>query len=170
MASSMSPSSHGSSDVSTGDRSRGGVCMSVRSRSPASDMCSVRGMGVAVSVSTSVSRRSCLSRSLCFTPNRCSSSITSSPNSSNFTSGLSSRCVPITMSTLCSPTAATTSFCCLAVWKRLNISMRTGKSASRSVKVRACWSARIVVGTSTATWRPDCTALNAARTAISVLP
>ena len=55
MPSSISPSSHGSTNVSTGERSRGGVCISVMSRSPASDRCSVRGIGVAVSVSTSVS-------------------------------------------------------------------------------------------------------------------
>ncbi len=79
--SSISPSSHGSTYVSTGDRSRGGVCISVMSRRPASDRCSVRGIGVAVSVSTSVCSLSCLSRSLCFTPKRCSSSTTISPRS-----------------------------------------------------------------------------------------
>ena len=79
IASSSSPSSHGSTKVRIGERSRGGVSMSVRSRSPASDRCSVRGIGVAVSVSTSTARRRALSRSLCFTPNRCSSSTTRRP-------------------------------------------------------------------------------------------
>ena len=38
------------------------------------------------------------------------------------------------------------------VWVALiSIATRIGKSARRSPKVRACWSARIVVGTSTAT-------------------
>ena len=60
---------------------------------------SVRGIGVAVSVSTSTLARSCLIFSLCCTPKRCSSSITSSPRSLNFTSSESSRCVPITTST-----------------------------------------------------------------------
>ena len=46
----------------------------------------------------------------------------------------------------------------------------TGKPAIRSVNVCRCWSASSVVGTSTATCLPSCTALNAARTAISVLP
>ncbi|MCX5760025.1 MAG: helicase-related protein, partial [Gemmatimonadetes bacterium] len=59
---------------------RGAVCMMVRSRSPASAWCSVRGIGVAVSVSTSVSSFNCFSRSLCFTPKRCSSSTTISPS------------------------------------------------------------------------------------------
>ena len=42
-ASSSSPSSHGSTKVRIGDRSRGGVSISVRSRSPASERWSVRG-------------------------------------------------------------------------------------------------------------------------------
>ncbi len=46
-------------------------------------MCRVRGIGVAVRVSTSTCVRSCLIRSLCFTPKRCSSSTTSSPRSLN---------------------------------------------------------------------------------------
>jgi hypothetical protein len=65
---------------------------------------------------------------------------------------------------------ARAAFCSFAVRKRESTSIFTGKSASRSVKVRPCCSARIVVGTSTATCLPPCTALNAARTAISVLP
>ena len=44
------------------------------SRMPASDMCSVRGIGVALSVSTSTSSRSDFSSSFCATPKRCSSS------------------------------------------------------------------------------------------------
>jgi len=54
--------------------------------------------------------------------------------------------------------------------KREITSMRTGNPASRSRKVRRCCSESTVVGTSTATWYPSCTALNAARTAISVFP
>lgn len=46
----------------------------------------------------------------------------------------------------------------------------TGNERIRSWKVlRCCW-ASSVVGTRTATCLPSCTALNAARTAISVLP
>ena len=65
---------------------------------PAIARCSVRGIGVAVSVSTSTCVRAFLIRSLCATPNRCSSSITSRPRSLNRTSGDSARCVPITTS------------------------------------------------------------------------
>ena len=55
-------------------RSAGGVVISDRSRSPPSAMFSVRGMGVAVSVSTCTSARSVFRRSLSRTPKRCSSS------------------------------------------------------------------------------------------------
>ena len=57
-------------------------------------------MGVAVRVSTSTSRLSCLSASLAATPKRCSSSTMSRPRSVNFTSFWSRRCVPMTMSTV----------------------------------------------------------------------
>ena len=46
----------------------------------------------------------------------------------------------------------------------------TGKARMRSENVVRCWVASSVVGTRTATCLPSCTALNAARTAISVLP
>ena len=46
----------------------------------------------------------------------------------------------------------------------------TGNARIRSENVCRCWVASSVVGTSTATCLPSCTALNAARTAISVLP
>ncbi|COZ79314.1 Uncharacterised protein [Mycobacterium tuberculosis] len=48
--------------------------------------------------------------------------------------------------------------------------MVTGNPDIRSPNVCRCWSASSVVGTSTATCLPSWTALNAARTAISVLP
>jgi len=69
-----------------------------------SAMCSVRGIGVAVSVSTSTVARYRLRISLCSTPNRCSSSTTSSPRSRNRTSFWASRCVP--MRTSISPAAS----------------------------------------------------------------
>ena len=81
-------------------RSFGGVSITDMSRMPSSDMCSVRGMGVALIVSTSTFFRICFRRSLCRTPKRCSSSTTSRPRSRNSTSFDSSRCVPMTMSTL----------------------------------------------------------------------
>ena len=81
------------------------------SRMPTSDMLSVRGIGVALIVSTSTFFFSCLIFSLCATPKRCSSSTTSSPRSRNSTSFDSSRCVPTMMSTLPAARSASVSFC-----------------------------------------------------------
>ena len=63
-----------------------------------------------------------------------------------------------------------TSRASLSVWKRERPLSTTGNPLIRSVKVEWCWVTSSVVGTSTATCLPSCTALNAARTAISVLP
>ncbi|MNC71406.1 hypothetical protein D3C75_1223260 [compost metagenome] len=64
------------------------------------DICSVRGMGVAVSVSTSTLDFSRFSFSLCATPKRCSSSTIKRPRSLNTISADNSRWVPITISTV----------------------------------------------------------------------
>ena len=83
----MARSITGASNLTTlvwiDSRSFGGVSMIDMSRMPTSDMFSVRGIGVAVIVSTSTFLRICLMRSLCATPNRCSSSTTSRPRSLN---------------------------------------------------------------------------------------
>ena len=107
-------------------RSTGGVPMMERSRTPIMAMCRVRGMGVAVRVTTSTSLRSFFSCSLCLTPKRCSSSTTTSPRSLNDTSCESSRWVPISTSTLPSRARERISFASLAVWKRLIISTAIG--------------------------------------------
>ncbi len=73
-ASRISAVSHGATKVFTATRCAGGVAMIDRSRSPAIAMFSVRGIGVAVSVSRSTSARSFFSCSLWRTPKRCSSS------------------------------------------------------------------------------------------------
>ena len=75
----ISSSSNRVTRVSTASRSAGGVSRFEMSRTPNSDMCSVRGIGVAVIVSTSTVARSALSRSLTSTPNRCSSSMINRP-------------------------------------------------------------------------------------------
>src|ERR1019366_5600953 len=98
-------------------RSLGGVSITLMSRSPTSDICSVRGIGVADMVSTSTSVRICLMRSLWRTPKRCSSSTTSRPRSANFTSFDSRRCVPIRMSTLPASTLCKISLTCFGVRK-----------------------------------------------------
>ena len=57
------------------------------------------GIGVVVSVSRCTLARRALSASLCRTPKRCSSSMTSNPRSGNSTSCCNKRCVPIRTST-----------------------------------------------------------------------
>ena len=55
--------------------------MTLMSRIPASDICSVRGIGVALIAMTSTFSLSWRSSSFCLTPKRCSSSTMSSPRS-----------------------------------------------------------------------------------------
>ena len=101
---------------------------------------SVRGIGVAVSVSTSTLVRNCLMRSLCRTPKRCSSSTTSSPRSWKRTSWPSSRCVPTTMSMV--PLATPRSISAIAPRRRI-VSRSTrerraaGNSSRRSASSRS---------------------------------
>ncbi len=71
----------GPTKVSTGCRSSGGVSIVDSSRIPVIDISSVRGMGVALMVSTSTAVRIFFRYSLCSTPNRCSSSIITRPRS-----------------------------------------------------------------------------------------
>ena len=127
-------------------------------------------MGVAVIESTSTEVRSCFMRSLWATPKRCSSSMTRSPRFLNDTSFDSSRCVPITTSTVPLASPSTTAFCSRGERKRESSSTLAGKGAKRSLNVVQCWCASTVVGTSTATCVPSATALKAARRATSVLP
>ena len=94
-ASFTSSSSYSPTVVRIGRRPSGGVSMIEMSRIPASERWSVRGIGVALSVSTSTSSRSDLSSSFCATPNRCSSSRITSPSSFGITSRLRTRWVPI---------------------------------------------------------------------------
>ena len=106
-----------------------------RSRIPARDICSVRGIGVAVSVRTSrfVLRR--LIFSLSATPKRCSSSMMSSPGFLNSTSFDKSRCVPMTISILPLLSFAAVFLFCSGVRKRDIIAILTGNFSSLCVKV-----------------------------------
>ena len=151
-------------------RSLGGVSITDMSRMPTSDMFSVRGIGVAVIVSTSTLFFSCLIRSLCATPKRCSSSTISRPRSRNRTSFDRIRCVPTRMSSLPSAAASRIAVVSCLVRNRLTMSMDTGKPAKRSIRVLLCWNASTVVGARIATCLPSITALKAARIATSVLP
>ena len=81
IASRTSSSLYSITYVWMGTRSIGGSSSTLISRMPMRLMCSVRGIGVAVSVRTSMLVLSCLIFSLCATPKRCSSSIIKSPRS-----------------------------------------------------------------------------------------
>ncbi len=88
--------------------------MTLMSRTPASDICSVRGIGVADIEITSTRSFSWRSSSFCLTPKRCSSSTMIRPRSLGRTSRDSSRCVPMRMSSLPSLKRLTASFCSAA--------------------------------------------------------
>ncbi len=140
------------------------------SRMPVIAISRVRGIGVADMLSTSTDVRSRFICSLCSTPKRCSSSTMISPRSFIRMSGFSSRWVPTTMSTDPSWSPAITSRASASVWNRDSPLRTTGKPLIRSENVERCWVTSSVVGTRTATCLPSWIALNAARTAISVLP
>ena len=133
-------------------------------------MCSVRGIGVAESASTSTSSRSERRSSFWATPKRCSSSRITSPSSLGITSRERTRWVPTRTSTLPAAKSASTCFVSAGFRKRDTISTLSGKSRKRSRNVFQCCSARIVVGQSTSTCRSLTATANAARTATSVLP
>src|ERR1039458_8759913 len=120
----MSSGWNGATTVWMASRSLGGVSITDKSRRPNNDMCSVRGMGVALMATASTPLQISLSRSLCLTPKRCSSSMMTSPRSFHSTSFEKSRCVPTTRSTLPSAMSTSTALISFAVRKRLNISIR----------------------------------------------
>ena len=125
-----------------------------RSRTPVSASCSVRGIGVALSVSTCTSARNCFSRSLWPTPKCCSSSTIRSPRSLNLIDLPSSAWVPTTMSIV--PSAR--SFLVLRVLRRdqaRGLRDIDRKAAEPLGEGLACAGApSSVVGTTTATCLP----------------
>ena len=171
IASRISASSKRQTWVRIASRSAGGVSMTERSRRPVKAICSVRGIGVAVSVSTSTVFFSCLMRSLCATPKRCSSSTTSSPRSRKLDVLLEQAVRAdhdVDRARSRGPRAPRGSpwACGSATATRCG----PGSPRSAGAKVSACCWHSTVVGTSTATCLPSITALKAARTATSVLP
>ena len=169
-ASTIIPSDKGLSNVLMASRRCGAVAITEKSRKPSSDMASVRGIGVAVNVSTSTSVRNAFSASFCRTPKRCSSSRITNPKFLNTTSFWISLCVPIAISTVPSAIPFIASVVSLAERNRENSAIFTGHSAKRSEKFWKCCSANSVVGTKIATCLPAATAMKAARSATSVLP
>ena len=99
------------------------------SRMPVTAISSVRGMGVADIASTSTLVRSAFRCSLCSTPNRCSSSMTTSPRSLNRTPEVSSRCVPMTTSTVPSATPSRAAFASFSELNRERAATFTGNDA-----------------------------------------
>ncbi len=99
------------------------------SRIPVTAISRVRGIGVALIASTSTSVRSALSVSLCSTPKRCSSSITTRPRSLKRTCPVISRWVPITTSTLPSASPSTISLASASDWNRDSALTVTGNGA-----------------------------------------
>ena len=97
IASRSTTPSQGMMKVRTASRSTGGVAMMLISRTPVSASCRVRGIGVAVRVSTWTSVFSAFRRSLWATPKCCSSSTMTRPRSANSTPLASSAWVPTTM-------------------------------------------------------------------------
>ncbi|CAB4335276.1 unannotated protein [freshwater metagenome] len=140
------------------------------SRIPVTAISSVRGIGVADIAKTSTVVRIFFSDSFCSTPKRCSSSTTTKPKSLKTTSCDNKRWVPITTSTLPAASSVRISFDSLALLNRDSPATRNGNPAYLSANVFACCCTKSVVGTKTATCLPSCTALKAARIAISVLP
>src|SRR5665647_1949113 len=163
-------SEYGPTKVRMGCRSSGGVARVDISRMPVTAISSVRGIGVALIARMSTLVLSFFRASLCSTPNRCSSSMMTSPRSLKTIDSESSRCVPMTMSTVPPCIPAMVSLDSFSVWKRESARRWIGKPAKRSWKVSMCWRTSSVVGTSIATCLPSWIALNAARTATSVLP
>ena len=105
------------------------------SRMPDSAIFSVRGMGVADNVSVSTCLESSLSFSLCVTPKRCSSSMTSNPRSLKCSPFCSSECVPMSRSIFPSAALCKIFFFCAGVLKRESTSIVTGKLRKRLMAV-----------------------------------
>ncbi len=127
-------------------------------------------MGVAVRVRVSILLLIWRIFSLEETPNFCSSSMMSNPRSLKSTFLLRMRWVPIRISTLPAWSSSNMRDISLVLRRRLIYSTLQGKSFRREEKVWKCCSARMVVGTNTATCLLSQTALNAALMATSVLP
>jgi len=146
------------------------------SRSPKTVIATVRGMGVAVMTSECASSR-VRSTSRCSTPNRCCSSTTTRPRSSNRTCSDRSAWVPTTMPASPAAIAARARVRCRAGRAAVRISTRVppprppmARVPSSAVIDRWCWWARTSVGASRAAWPPLSTTWSIARRATTVFP
>src|SRR5450830_1192337 len=157
-------------NVLMGYRPTGGVLMREMSRMPTMDDSNVRGMGVALRVSTSTSVFIFLIFSLSSTPKSCSSSTIIKPMSLKSPAMFRTLCVPTAMSTPPScrslrPTASSLEPTILE-----NSATLYPIGSKRASRLRKCCIAKMVVGAMTATCLPFATARAAARMATSVFP
>ena len=127
--------SYSPTKVMIGFLSVGGVLSSVKSLIPVRLISSVRGIGVAVRVRTSTLLLNDLIFSLCVTPNRCSSSITSKPRSLNLISSDRRRCVPMMRSISPSLNLEITCLASLLVRNLLRTATSIGKGDNLSANV-----------------------------------
>ena len=139
-ASRATPASNGSTKVRTGWRRTGGVAITLSSWMPASAACRVRGIGVAVMVSTCTPCRSRCSAALWRVPKRCSSSMITRARSLKRSCGDSSAWVPTTIRTEPSASPWRTACASLARPSRDSCSTRTskpGEAAAEGLQVLA---------------------------------
>jgi len=126
-----------------------GVSMSDISRKPTSDMCNVRGMGVALRASASTLRAS-LSNVLCARLRSAALRRRQQAESGNTMSFESRRCVPMTTSTFPASSSARIFFCSAAERKRLTFLFGWKGGETGRLNDSKCWNARTVVGARTA--------------------
>ncbi len=129
-----------------------------------------RGIGVAVSSSTSGAEPLLMSAARCSTPKRCCSSITTSPSCLNATVSCSSACVP--MMTRAAPDAMRFRDDALSA-AGIRPSSTSGmmpSGASRRASVVACCSVSSSVGAMSAAWCWFSSATSIASSATTVLP
>ena len=143
------------------------------SRTPDSDICMVRGMGVADSVSTSMDSRRFFSCSLCCTPKRCSSSMMTQPQVVRVHVAREQpvRAHEHVHVALWRSPRSGSACCCSGVRKR------ESTSTLHAEGLEAFLEGRVVLlrqnggrDRAPSTCLPSCVALNAARRATSVLP
>ena len=148
----------------------GGVSIKDKFLNPTIAICKVLGMGVAVSVKTSIFDLNSLIFSLCATPNRCSSSITNNPKSFGIISLLNNLCVPIKKSIFPSLKSFNICFVFFGDVNLFNKVIFIGKFLNLSLALSYCWLDNKVVGHKYKTCFESAIALNITRNATSVFP
>ena len=141
------------------------------STSPYTVRARVRGIGVAVMISTSGAYSDLFTRAArWFTPKRCCSSVTTKARWANTTSSCNSAWVPTKIFRLPSASSCKISRRSAALVLLVNSFMEMPVPLKNSVRVsRCCW-AKIPVGAMMHPWKPFSAVLARARAAMTVLP